>query len=36
MHGLSWRLGEHTDQVLGELLGRSAGEIEELRRRGIV
>jgi len=30
------RLGEHTDEVLGELLGLSAGEIEELRRDGIV
>jgi crotonobetainyl-CoA:carnitine CoA-transferase CaiB-like acyl-CoA transferase len=29
-------LGEHTDQVLAELLDRSAGEIEDLRRRGIV
>jgi crotonobetainyl-CoA:carnitine CoA-transferase CaiB-like acyl-CoA transferase len=29
-------LGEHTDQVLGDLLGRSAGEIEALRSRGIV
>ncbi len=29
-------LGEHTDTVLGELLGRSAEDIAELRTRGIV
>ncbi|MFO0520730.1 MAG: CaiB/BaiF CoA transferase family protein [bacterium] len=29
-------LGEHTDDVLGGLLGRSAGEIAALRSRGIV
>ena len=30
------RLGEHTGEVLGEMLGMSSGEIEELRRDGIV
>jgi crotonobetainyl-CoA:carnitine CoA-transferase CaiB-like acyl-CoA transferase len=29
-------LGEHTDAVLGELLGRSADDIASLRRAGIV
>jgi formyl-CoA transferase len=30
------RLGEHTDEVLGELLGLSAGELDELRTGGAV
>ena len=29
-------LGEHTDEVLTQLLGRSAEEIEELRDAGVV
>jgi crotonobetainyl-CoA:carnitine CoA-transferase CaiB-like acyl-CoA transferase len=29
-------LGEHTDAVLGELLGRSAADIEALRSRGVI
>jgi formyl-CoA transferase len=30
------RLGEHTDSVLGKLLGLAAGEIESLRKQGAV
>jgi succinyl-CoA---D-citramalate CoA-transferase len=30
------RLGEHTDEVLAELLGCDDGEIRELRREGVV
>jgi crotonobetainyl-CoA:carnitine CoA-transferase CaiB-like acyl-CoA transferase len=30
------RLGEHSDVVLGELLGLGEEEIEELRREGVV
>jgi crotonobetainyl-CoA:carnitine CoA-transferase CaiB-like acyl-CoA transferase len=30
------RLGEHTDEVLAELLGYDDGEIDELRREGVV
>jgi crotonobetainyl-CoA:carnitine CoA-transferase CaiB-like acyl-CoA transferase len=30
------RLGEHTDAVLGDLLGLAPEEIEALRRRGVV
>lgn len=30
------RLGEHTDQVLGELLGLSASQLAELRAQGVV
>lgn len=29
-------LGEHTDEVLGEVLGMTAGEVEALRERGVV
>jgi crotonobetainyl-CoA:carnitine CoA-transferase CaiB-like acyl-CoA transferase len=30
------RLGQHTDEVLGELLGLDAARLEELRRRGVI
>jgi formyl-CoA transferase/succinyl-CoA--D-citramalate CoA-transferase len=30
------RLGEHTDEVLGELLGLDAGAVDELRAQGVV
>jgi len=30
------RLGEHTDQVLGELLGYEAARIDELRKAGVI
>jgi formyl-CoA transferase len=30
------RLGEHNDEVYGDLLGISAGEIDELRREGVI
>jgi formyl-CoA transferase len=29
-------LGQHTDEVLGELLGHSAGEIAALRAKGVL
>jgi crotonobetainyl-CoA:carnitine CoA-transferase CaiB-like acyl-CoA transferase len=29
-------LGEHTKEALGDWLGVSAGEVEELRREGVV
>ena len=29
-------LGEHTEEVLGDLLGLSAGEVGELREQGVV
>ena len=30
------RLGEHTEEVLGDLLGYSAGEVRDLRAAGVV
>jgi crotonobetainyl-CoA:carnitine CoA-transferase CaiB-like acyl-CoA transferase len=30
------RLGEHTDEVLGELLGLGGDDLDELRRAGVV
>ena len=30
------RLGEHTDEVLGELLGFDGAELAELRRAGVI
>lgn len=29
-------LGQHTDEVLGEMLGMSGGEIEKLKADGVV
>ncbi|MEX5632801.1 CaiB/BaiF CoA transferase family protein [Parafrankia sp. FMc2] len=36
VNGLGPRLGEHTTEVLGELLGLSATEVDDLRSRGVV